>query len=110
MISAFLLPTLMHSSVFGDAQVACGNGATCPTGLPTVKATSQNLQNGLAALFAILGVLAVVMVVVGGFQLVMSQGDPQAAGRARMTVIYAVIGLAIAISAEGIIGFVLGKF
>ncbi|HSW79695.1 MAG TPA: hypothetical protein VLG47_02860 [Candidatus Saccharimonadales bacterium] len=90
-------------------HVNCSNGERCDTGLPHVAADKQNLSNGLAAVFAVIGVVSVIMVAIGGFQFIMSQGDPQAAGRARMTIIYSVIGLAVAISAEAIVAFVIGK-
>jgi hypothetical protein len=91
------------------ANVNCANGSRCDTGLPKVGATAGNLQAGLAAAFAVIGVISVIMVAVGGFQFIMSQGDPQSAGRARMTIIYSVIGLAVAVSAEAIVAFVLNK-
>jgi hypothetical protein len=42
-------------------------------------------------------------------QLVLSQGDPKSAAQARQTIIYAVIGLVVAISAEVIVTFVIDK-
>ena len=91
------------------AIVNCGGGATCNTGLPTVPASSKNLQHGLEAAFGIIAVVAVVMVVVGGLQFVLAQGDPQTVVRARKTIIYAVVGLVVAVSADVIVGFVLNK-
>ncbi len=93
------------------AQVNCplGGGDACTTGLPQTS-TDHALQTALTIAFGIIGVIAVIIVVIGGLQFVTSQGDPQAAARARMTIIYAVIGLAIAISAEAIVAFVLNKF
>jgi Type IV secretion system pilin len=91
------------------AIVNCGRGARCDTGLPTTPATSANLQHGLEAVFGIVAVVAVVVVVIGGLQFILAQGDPQGVARARMTIIYAVVGLAVAISAEAIVAFVLGR-
>ncbi len=110
MIMDTLLVRLGHFFVADTAAVSCGNGADCGTGLPKISGSASNLHAALATVFAILGVLSVIVVVIGGFQLIMSQGDPQQVGRARMTIIYAVIGLAVAVSAEAIVGFVLGKF
>src|SRR5260370_35470729 len=103
-----LTPFVIH--VAASAGVGCVNGSTCDTGLPKVNATPTNLQSGVAAVFATIGVVSVVMVVIGGLQFVLAQGDPQAVARARMTIIYAVIGLAVAVSAEVIVAFVLNKF
>lgn len=97
--------------LFGQS-VSCigtGNADTCNTGLPTPKASSANLQHGLQAVFATLAVVAVLFVVISGLKFVAAQGDPQAIAKARQTIIYAVIGLVICISAEAIVSLVLGK-
>jgi hypothetical protein len=88
---------------------AClGGGGSCDTGLPTPGATPDNLAQLLAIVFGILAALTVLIIVIAGFKYVESQGDPQAVGKAKATIIYAVIGLVLAISAEAIVGFVLG--
>jgi hypothetical protein len=94
-----------------SSQVNCplGSGSACATGLPTTQTTGA-LSTALTLAFGVIGVISVVMVVIGGFQFVMSQGDPQATAKARMTIIYAIVGLAVAISAEAIVAFVLNKF
>jgi hypothetical protein len=100
----------LTSHLAQTAGVNCLYGDTsCNTGLPTASANSGNLQNGLQIAFAIIGVMAVIMVVIGGLRFALSQGDPQTAAKARRTVMYAVIGLIIAISAEVIVTFVLNK-
>lgn len=92
-----------------SAVVRCGSKATCDTGLPEVNATPANLQHGLETIFAVVGVIAVIAVVIGGLQFVLAQGDPQGTARARQTIIYAAVGLMIAVSAEAIVAFVLNK-
>lgn len=83
---------------------AVSNGSI---GLPTTEATASTFQTALTIVFAILGALSVLFIVVGGFRLTWSQGDPQKIAKARMTILYAVIGLVIAILAEVIVGVVL---
>ncbi|HSX53066.1 MAG TPA: hypothetical protein VLF90_01725 [Patescibacteria group bacterium] len=55
------------------------------------------------------GVAAVVMVIVGGFKYVVSQGDPNAVNSAKNTILFALLGLVIAGSAQLIISFVLNR-
>ncbi len=90
---------------------ACQNatGTSCITGLPTPDASSGNLHNLLQIVFGTMAVLAVLIVVIAGLNFVSSQGDPQKAARAREVIIYALIGLIVAVSAEVIVTFVLGR-
>jgi hypothetical protein len=63
----------------------------------------------LQIVFGIAGALALIFVVVGGLRYVFSSGDPQAAASARGTIIYALVGLLVAIVAESIVSLVIGK-
>ncbi len=61
------------------------------------------------ALSIIIGIASVVMVIAGGFKFVASAGDPQQAASARRIVLFASIGVVIAITAQGIILFVVNR-
>lgn len=63
----------------------------------------------LAIVFALLGGIAVIIIMVSGIKFVLSQGDPAATAKARSTIIYAAIGLAVAIAGFSIVSFVVGK-
>jgi hypothetical protein len=100
----------VFSHVAAGATLPCPDGtSTCDTGLPTVQATSASLQSILQVSFGVIGGIAVIMIMYGGLQFILAQGDPQNTVRARKTIIYAIVGLGIAISAEAIVTFVLGK-
>jgi hypothetical protein len=55
------------------------------------------------------GVAAVVMMIVGGFKYITSSGDPNNVNSAKNTILYAAIGLVIALIAQAIVVFVLRK-
>ncbi len=55
------------------------------------------------------GVASVIMIVVGGLKYVLSSGDPNNTTSARNTVIYAIVGLVVAVMAQVIIAFVINK-
>lgn len=55
------------------------------------------------------GVISVLMIMLGGWAYVTSQGDPQKLKGAKDTILYAIIGLVIAGSAQAIISFVFKK-
>ena len=52
---------------------------------------------------------AIIIVIYGGVQLLSSQGQPDKVARARTTIINALVGVAISISAAGLIAFLVGK-
>ena len=60
-------------------------------------------------LFAI-GVVAVIMLIVGGFRYVFSAGNSTNVNAAKDTILYAVIGIVVALLAYAIVNFVLGQF
>ena len=57
----------------------------------------------------IIGGAAVIMLVVGGIRYVVSGGDPQSTKGAKDTILYAIIGLVVAASAQLIVRFVIGR-
>jgi len=54
-----------------------------------------------------IGAVAVIMIMVGGFKYITSGGSPEGVGNAKSTIIYALIGLAIAALAQFLVQFVL---
>jgi TRAP-type C4-dicarboxylate transport system permease small subunit len=79
------------------------------TNLPNIRATSENLRDVLQIAIAIVAALSILFIMIGGLRYIMSDGDPQAAGQAKSTIIYALIGLLIAVAAQAIVAFVLKK-
>jgi hypothetical protein len=61
-------------------------------------------------LLRVAGLAAVVLVIWGGVQYMISQGEPDKTGKAKDTILNAIIGLAIAILAAGIVSFVARRF
>lgn len=57
----------------------------------------------------IVGIAAVVMIMVGGFKYITSQGDSNSINSAKNTVLYAIIGLVVALFAQLIVRFVINK-
>ena len=66
------------------------------------------IQNIINILLFLIGAIAVIMIIVGGIRYVVSGGDQGAITGAKNTILYAVIGLVIAILAYAIVNFVLG--
>lgn len=87
----------------------CSNYGSQGCGLPVAGAGKSQLHDILQIVFAVLAALAVLFIVIGALRMVISQGNPQETGKARATVIYAVVGLIVALLAEAFVAFVLGK-
>jgi len=61
-------------------------------------------------LLFLLGAIAVIMIVIGGIRYATSNGDQSAITSAKNTILYAVIGLVVAIMAYAIVNFVIQSF
>jgi hypothetical protein len=77
--------------------------------LPQVPADATSIQTILGIVFGILGALALLMVTVSGLRYILSAGDPQKTAQAKNGIIYALVGVAVAISAEAIVFFVVNR-
>lgn len=62
------------------------------------------------ALLFIVGAVAVIMLIFGGFRYVTSGGDAQAVTSAKNTILYAVIGIVVALLAFAVLDFVTDQF
>lgn len=58
-------------------------------------------------LLYIVGALSVVMIIIGGFQYILSQGDSGSVSKAKNTILYSVIGFIVSLLAYAIVNWVL---
>lgn len=86
------------------AQISNSN-----TQLPKVSADEGQLQNILAVVFGVAAAFAILTIVIAGFNFVTSDGDAEKISRSKKAIIYALIGLLIAIAAEVIVLTVIGN-
>ena len=73
------------------------------------KSVDSAVRTAVSILSYIAGVGAIIMIIVGGIKYIMSGGDSNAVGSAKNTLLYAVVGLVIAILAQAIVRFVFAK-
>jgi len=93
---------LLSGIYFASDTVNSGN-------LPTVvNPGSSTIGTILGIIFVIIGAMALLMIVVAGFRYVLSAGDPQKIAQARNAIIYSLVGVVVAITAEAIVHFVVG--
>ena len=65
------------------------------------------VDGGINIFSSLIGVAAVIMIMVGGFRYITSGGNDTAIAESKKTLVYAIIGLAIAALAQLIVKFVL---
>lgn len=73
---------------------------------PSVTKTIQNVVN---TLLFVVGMAAVIVVVIAGFRMVTANGDSQAVAKARSSIIYALVGIVVAVSAYAVVNFILDQ-
>jgi hypothetical protein len=105
---AVALVSYLGTHLAGPQGTAPANGLDV-SNLPRTPATSNTIKNILTIVFSVVGALALLFITIGGFRYVLSQGDPQATGKAKNTILYALVGLIIAVTAQLIVTFVIGR-
>lgn len=81
------------------------------TGINTVGDDQNTLVNSVQgiinAIIAVLGIVAVLVIILGGVQYMTSSGDSAKVKKAKDTILYGVIGLIICVLAFAIVNFVI---
>lgn len=89
------------ASAGGDISCESPEGST-----EGIKSLAANIVN----IFSIIvGIVAVIMIIYGGFRYITSGGDSGSVGNAKNTLIYAIVGLIIVALAQLIVHFVLSS-
>jgi hypothetical protein len=93
-----------------------GTNVGVRSGLKCTKTAEQkgNLGNVIEqvtnVLLFIIGAVSVIMIIIGGIKYTISNGDSSQITSAKNTILYAVIGLVVALLAYAIVNFVLDSF
>lgn len=125
-LALLLVPAALPATVFA-AEDKIGGGLTCGaefdvnavngTGTPNCTAggadagaTFNRIVSLIINIFSlIVGVIAVIMIIVGGLKYITSGGDSGNISSAKNTILYAVIGLVVVALAQFVVRFVLQK-
>lgn len=114
-VFALLLSAVMSLSIINTACFAASNPEACDMDPSFSELCDKHgeddlmktVGNVLNAIYGIIAVIAVVMIVIAGIKYSTSQGDPNKVQSAKGTILYAIIGLVITISAFAITNFIL---
>lgn len=96
---------LLNSS---SKQDACQALNSC-NGTSAGNSLSNTIKAAINILSAIAAAVAVIMIIIGGFRYITSAGDSTGVNGAKNTIIYALVGLVIAVLAQVLVRFVLFK-
>jgi cytochrome bd-type quinol oxidase subunit 2 len=95
-----------HAAAAGE--ISAGAQQAQPAG--TSSNLQANIRNITNTLLLVVGVVAVIMLIIGGLRYILSGGDEAGTRSAKDTILYSVIGIIVALLAYAIVNFVIGRF
>lgn len=111
-----LSPSLLALELTNCANLGLDSDPACKIAkenkLGSRKGDTNVAGQVINALLMVLAGISVAMIVIGGFQFTLSNGDPARVKKARMTILYAVVGLILAVASSVIVAYIsnsLGK-
>ncbi len=111
-IMAFGIALLPSGLALAQKEAVCDGIALTGTG-GGCAADDSAINNVIAQVINILsmvvGVVAVIMIIIGGFKYITSAGDSSKVGSAKNTILYAIVGLVIVALAQFIVRFVMSR-
>jgi len=109
----FLLVAANPLSAFAQSDIRSGVDSADTGGFADslfgTDDTDGVFQNIVNALLFLIGAIAVVMLIIGGFRYVVSAGDSNAIESAKKTIMYAIVGIVVAFLAFAAVEFVLSS-
>ncbi len=77
--------------------------------IPKTNADSGTVQILLELAFGVMGGIAFLVIVIAGMQYVLSRGEADKAAKAKNTIIYAAVGLVLAVLAFTLVRYIAGS-
>ncbi len=117
-VTAFMTPVFAQQELFGDVCRDNPDAAVCRDQQAGQGQTQQVnrlfgpfgvLTQAARLIVMVVGVVSVIIIIIGGLKYILANGDSAKITSARDTIIYALVGLVIALFAQGIISFVLTR-
>ena len=98
---------LPAATAYADANATVQQGVNQVGGTENPTSLESFIKSVIGVLFFVVGSVSVIMLIVGGIMYASASGDQGRIKTAKDTVLYAVIGLVVAILAYAIVNFVL---
>lgn len=106
-------PTALAAECPQGVEGGLGGGAGCAQGTgqqADLFGPSGIFKTITNVLLFIIGAISVIMLIIGGIRYVVSGGDSGAVTSAKNTILYAVVGIVVAILAYAMVNFVITSF
>jgi len=100
-------------NVHAQDDLSLGSGADSAKGedqAPDLFGSNGIFQTITNVLLFIIGAISVIMLIIGGIRYVVSGGDQAAVTSAKNTILYAIVGIVVAILAYALVNFVITSF
>ncbi len=98
----------IQGSLCEGANLQVGGEQDCTTDDPAGK-VNDTIAFVINIFSIIVGVVAVIMIIIGGLKYITSNGDSNNVTSAKNTILYAIIGLVVVALAQFVVKFVLSK-
>lgn len=105
------------ADVFGDSCNGTARSSTLCQEASKSQTTASNslfgqdgvITKGTRIVAMVVGIASIIAIIVGALRYVISSGDPTNINNAKNSIIYAIIGLVVAVIAQGIVVFLLSN-
>lgn len=105
-----IAPTSVHAAGVFDEACKNSTSVVCQQKNGADGKINGFVEDLVRILFFAIGIIAVIMIIIGGIKYVTSNGDSAQVTSAKNTVLYSVVGLVVAVLAFAIVNFVLEQF
>ena len=104
------LGTDTHATGFSMGIADGANAARGKDQAADLFGTTGTFRTITNVMLFLIGAISVIMLIIGGLRYVVSGGDSTAVTNAKNTILYAVVGIVVAILAYAVVSFVISSF
>ncbi len=108
------IPAIAHAAELSKEGLRCGAELTFSTECPAADSNPSAdvdsiIQTAIDIISIVVAIVAVIMIIIGGFRYITSSGESGAVTSAKNSILYAVIGLVVVALAQVVVRFVVGE-
>ena len=106
-MNSFMLRAVAIATTLSPATALAQFGPSPDVaGLVAEDQLRSSVESVVKTILSFLALIAVIVIIIAGIRLVLSQGEDEAKDSAKKTIFYAIIGLIVLLFARAIVGFV----